>query len=323
MANVNWSLWLCWAALVLWGDRNMTADETPPPKVDAAPYSISTDELGMVVKTPDGRTMFRYMTRKPAESKLAANSVCCLYPLNAPSGERVVDFAPPDHPHHRGVFLTWHAIDGKIPADFWGWGEWAPTKNRVIENRSLKPGQVDAAGAVLAVRNEWVAEGQTLVEENTTITARQVEGAYVVDLDFTITPQADLTLRHTAFGGLCVKSRQAQDGKYTDAQGEVKRDAPHHLKPETDWPAADWYDYTCTVDSGKTIGVAVIDHPENPPSLWHNLKAIAMVNPCIVAQGPVTLKAKAPLRLRYRLVVHDGAPPTEVLEKLSKQWRGR
>jgi hypothetical protein len=289
----------------------------------AANYEVVPDEHGILVKTPEGRTLLGYLTRKPAGSGLTANSVCCLFPLNTPSGARVVDFAPSDHPHHRGVFLTWHAIGGQVPADFWGWGEWAPTKGRVIENRSVKPVQADAAGAEFAVRNEWVAEGQVLVEENTTVAARQAEGVYVVDLDFRLTPKADLTLRHTAFGGLCVKSRKTEQSKYTSPQGEVKLPAPHHLKPETDWPAADWYDYTCTVEPGKTIGVAVVDHPANPPTLWHNLQAIAMVNPCIVAPGPVTLRAGQPLRLRYRLIVHDGPPPQELLAKLSAQWRAK
>jgi hypothetical protein len=285
-------------------------------------YAISPDENGMVVKTPDGRTILRYMTRKPADCRLTANSVCCLFPLNAPSGEQVVDFAPSDHPHHRGVFLTWHAIDGAKPADFWGWGEWAPTKGRVIENRSVKPVRADADGAELAVRNEWVADGEALVEENTTVAARETEGVYVVDLDFRLMPKCDLTLRKTAFGGLCVKGRKGDEGTYTDAKGEVKLAAPHHLKPETDWPAADWYDYTCVAD-GKKLGIAVLDHPGNPPSVWHNLKAIAMVNPCIVAPDPVTLKAGQPLRLRYRLVVHDGPPPTGLLAELTKQWRAK
>ena len=284
-------------------------------------YTLVPDQDGMVLKTPDGRTIFRYMTRKPADSGLKANSVCCLFPLNTPSGERVVDFAPPDHPHHRGVFLTWHAIDGKKPADFWGWGEWAPTKDRVIENRGVKLVMADAAGAEIAVRNDWVAEGETLVEENTTIAARQRDGVYLVDLDFRLTPKSDLTLRQTAFGGLCIKARHEGEGVYTGPQGEMSLPAPHHLKPESDWPAADWYDYTMTLPGGKKIGVAVMDHPGNPPSVWHNLKTIAMVNPCIVAGGPVKLKAGQPLRLRYRIVTHDGAAPLEVLKNLSSQWR--
>jgi hypothetical protein len=36
-----------------------------------------------------------------------------------------------------------------------------------------------------------------------------------------------------------------------------------------------------------------------------------MLNPCIVAPGPVVLKAAQPLRLRYRVVAFDGDLPAE------------
>lgn len=284
-------------------------------------FTLKPDEHGMVLKTPDGRTVFRYMTKKPAQSKLTANSVCCLFPLKTPSGEDMVEFAPSDHPHHRGVFLTWHAMQGKKAADFWGWGEFAPTKDRVITNRSVKLVKADARHAELAVHNDWTAEGELMIEEDLSIKARETKGVYVVDLDFRLTPASDVTLRQTAFSGLCVKARKDGKAAYSDPKGEVKLPAPHHLKPETDWPAADWYDYTTRLESGKSIGIAVLDHPGNPPSVWHNLGAISMMNPCIVAPGPVTIKQGQPLRLRYRLVVHDGPVPTELLKELTQQWR--
>jgi len=289
----------------------------------ARKFTFTPDDLGLVLKTPDGRTVFRYMTKKPADSQLTANSVCCLFPVNTPAGERVVDFAPSDHRHHRGVFLAWHAIGGEIPADFWGWGQFAPTKDRVITNRSLKGVAADAAHAVLEARNDWVAEGTTLIEETTTISARQEQGVNVIDFDYRLLPKCDLTLKQTAFSGFCVKSRKEGQAVYTSPQGKVTLPAPHHLKPETDWPAAAWYDYTIALDGGKTIGATVVDHPGNPPSTWHNLQPIAMINPCIVAPGPVTLKAGQPLRLRYRLITHDGPAPLELLKKLSDDFRSR
>ena len=87
----------------------------------------------MVLKTPDGRTVLRHMTKKPTPSELRANSVCCLYPLNTPSGEPTVNFAPSDHRHHRGVFPTWYTMEGKKAADFWDADKSALTKDRVIE----------------------------------------------------------------------------------------------------------------------------------------------------------------------------------------------
>ena len=288
---------------------------------EAKKFTFTPDEHGLVLKTPDGRTVFRYMTKKPADSALTANSVCCLLPVNTPSCERVVDFAPPDHRHHRGVFLAWHATEGKKPADFWVWGAWAPTAGRVIQNRCIEPVKADTGGAELAVRNDWTVDGEVMIEEATTVAAREVPAAYVIDFDYRLTPKTDVTLKQTAFSGFCVKARQDGQGAYCDPNGPVTLPAPHHLKPETDWPAANWYDHTIKLNSGPTIGAAILDHPGNPPSTWHNLGAIAMINPCIVAPGAVTLKPGRTLRLRYRLVIHDGPTPAELLQKLSGEWR--
>lgn len=284
-------------------------------------FTLSPDEYGMVLKTPDGRTVFRYMTKKPADTQLTANSVCCFFPVNTPSGERVVDFAPSDHRHHRGIFLAWHSMTGKVKADFWGWGEWAPTKDRVIRNRSVKLVEASATHAGLEVRNHWLVEDEPMIHELLKVDAREREKCYVIDLDYQLTPTQDVTLDHTAFGGFCVKARKEGKGVYTSPDGEVRLPDPHYLKPETDWPAAEWYDYTIELNNGKTIGAAVLDHPDNPPSTWHNLAPIAMINPCIVAPGPVNLKEGKPLHLRYRVVLHDGPTPVELLKSLSSEWR--
>ena len=50
-----------------------------------------------------------------------------------------------------------------------------------------------------------------------------------------------------------------------------------------------------------------MDHPSNPLSTWHVVRNIHMLNPCIVAESPVTIGFVVPLYLRYRLVAHDVA----------------
>ena len=300
----------------------LIAQPATPAEKAGPSFTLTPDEHGMVLKAPDGKTVLRYMTKKPAKTNLSANSVCCLYPVFTPSGVRAVDFAPGDHRHHRGIFLAWHATTcGTDRADFWGWGSWAPTEGRVIRSRSVKLAEADAEHAVLDVRNDWMIGDKAVIEEAVKITTRQQEGVYVIDEEFRFTPKVEVKLDQTAFGGFCVKGRKEGKAYYTSPKGKVERPNPHHLKPETDWPAADWYDYTIDLKDGKTVGVAVLDHPKNPPSPWHNLEPIAMVNPCIVAPGPVTLKKGEPLELRYRVVVHDGPPPVELLNALSRQWR--
>ena len=68
------------------------------------------------------------------------------------------------------------------------------------------------------------------------------------------------------------------------------------------------------------LGVTVIDHKKNPRTTWHNLKPIAMLNPCIVAPGEVKLSAEKSLNLRYRLVIHDGPVPKEVVARAAKTF---
>lgn len=295
-------------------------DSAPAAQRDA--YTLQGDEHGMVLHAPDGRVVLRYMTKKPAETNLSANSVCCLYPVYTPSGVRAVDFAPGDHRHHRGIFLAWHATTcGTERADFWGWGQWAPTADRVIRNRGVELAKATSDEAVLEVRNDWTIGPKTVIEEQSTITVRAAENAYVIDWEFRLTPTVDVKLDHTAFGGFCVKGRKEGKAEYHDSDGKVALPDPHHLKPETDWPSKPWYDYVIKLDEGETIGVAVIDHKDNPKSLWHNLGPIAMVNPCIVAPGEVTFAQGKTVRLRYRVVVHDGPTPTALLDRLAAEWR--
>ena len=104
-------------------------------------------------------------------------------------------------------------------------------------------------------------------------------------------------------------------------KGPIDLPDPSHLKPESDWPAAAWYDFTMKLTEGKEAGVTVIDHPKNPPSLWHNNRGLRMLNPCVTAPDEVTLKANERLVLRYRVVVHDGAVASKQVDVLSQEWR--
>jgi hypothetical protein len=289
---------------------------------DGKVYSLEKTEHGKVLKTADGRTVFQYMTRKPAGTNLSANSTCCLFPLNTPEGIRVVDFAPGDHRHHRGVFLAWHAMEFSERADFWGWGEMAPTAGCEIVNRDISLVATNHKSAQLAIRNQWMIKKRVRLEEQLTINVQQQEEVFVIDMHFQLTPTTDLTIDRTAFGGFCVKSRQDGKGVFFNPQGKVSLPPPHHLKPETDWPSSPWYDYTIALADGQTAGIAVMNHPENPATKWHNLISIAMINPCIVANGPLKLKKDQTLSLRYRLVVHDGRAPEKLLQTLSSDWRG-
>lgn len=271
------------------------------------------------VEFREGKTTLRYQLKGGAEKKLSVASACYFHPFTTPSGIVVTEVAPEDHPHHRGIFLAFVEMHGEKDADFWGWGEHAPKDNRLIVNRSITAGADKNPGFVAG--NEWTADGTTIVKE-TLVAAliRPSESANVLDLKYTLTPAADLTLSQWAFSGFCVRTRK--DAKLTalDPDGEVKLPNPSHLKPESDWPAKPWYAYELRLTDNTTVTVAVIDHPQNPKSLWHNHRDIRMLNPSIVAPAAVKLTAGKPLVLRYRVVAYDGQTQSNQLDRWAKDF---
>jgi hypothetical protein len=286
-------------------------------------FTAVRDAGGVAVKAPGGRPVLRYVTVRPKDSNLSVESACYFHPVQTPKGVVLTDVAPDDHRHHRGVFLAWVEMHGKKGADFWGWGQHAPKDGRVIVNRRADIVAEQPGRAELRCRNDWMAEGERVLEEDLRTDVTQRDGCHVIDLTYTLTPDADVKLACWAFSGFCYRGRK--DGKVvaTGPQGKVDLPDPRHGKPESDWPDAAWYDFTLHLPDGEVAGLAVLNHPKNPPSRWHNHRTARMLNPCIVAPGVVVLTANKPLVLRYRLVAHDGPAPAEVLRKLAREWEAQ
>ena len=191
----------------------------------------------------------------------------------------------------------------------------------MIKPRSMRMEQTQD-GVELVFESGWNVAGATVIDGKLHADVRQQGRANVIDLVYDLVPRADTVIDQSAFGGFCVRMRKDGEITFTSPEGPVSLRPPHHLKPESDWPAADWYDLSIKLAGGKTVGVAVLDHPENPPSGWHNVAGLGMINPCVTAAGPITVNKGEPLVLRYRLVVHDGPAPLELLKTLAEEWRG-
>lgn len=303
-------------------------------------YRLESDAVGHTLVAPGGQKLLGYLTSKPAGTNLLAKSACCFHPFTTPAGERITDFAPKDHPHHRGIFLAWHSMEFRQKADFsrfgpmgpthgfdihrgdfWGWGQFAPVEGRLITNKFVRLARADARSATLDIGNDWTIEGVKYLDEATTASVRTESGAHVLDLTYRLTPAYDLVLNQTAFGGFCARLRADGESFYADPSGKVTRPDPHYSSPDLNWPAAPWYAYTITLGSGRTAGCAVIDHPSNPPATWHNPRYVWMINPCIVAERAVNAPQARALVLRYRIVAYDGAPVPALLNDLSADWR--
>jgi Methane oxygenase PmoA len=309
----------------------------------ASVYTLEPTQYGMRLRTSDGREVFEYLTKKPENVGLTSPSAACFHPVKTPSGETITSIAPNDHPHHRGMFLGWHDSEFHEPvnrpnlsptaplkaiavrrADFWGWGVYAPRDGRVVQNRDIRLVNADANHAQLEIHNDLMIDNRKMGEENDSVSVSERDGVFVIDLEYTIAPNSEYILNRNAFGGFDVQCRKDGESYYSTAAGTVTRRDPYYAFPELDWPSEPWYDYTITVSaSGKTLGTAVLDHPDNPPTLWHNSRTLWMLNPAITALQQIIIHPDAPLKLRYRVVTHDGPPPVDVLQRLSAEWRSR
>jgi hypothetical protein len=292
----------------------------------AGAYTLEPGASGKVLKDPAGRIVLGYLTTKP--NGLAGNSACCIHPLNTLGGERATDIAPADHPNHRGIFFAWHDMEFQrsgetLRGDFWGWGKFAPTDGRVIVNRELRLANSDASSAEIAVENDWMIENRAVMREATTIRAGEEERARVLDVTYRFTSEYDVTLNRMAFTGFCFRCRKDGPYSFSDSQGEVTLPNSDATRPDSDWPAREWYSHTVAVNDGKTVASAVIDHPGNPPSLWHGARSVSFLNPCIAAPAAVSIPARSPLTLRYRAVVYDGRFPKGLLDHMAAKWRAR
>ena len=304
-------------------------------KAQARAHTLEPNPAGKTLKDSDGRVVLSYLTSKPEGVPLAGNSVCCIHPFNTPGGECATDIAPPDHRDHRGIFFAWHDMtftkNGQSQkADFWGWGQFAPTEGRVIKNKDVQLVSAGPDSAQLRVTNDWMIGADVVMTEDTTIRAGVMgaggERGRVLDLTYRFTSDSDVTINPMAFTGFCFRCRK--EGPYTffDSDGEVtleRRPNSNATRPESDWPARKWYSHKVTLQNGKVVSSAVIDHPSNPPSLWHGARGVSFLNPCISAQGPVQIPAGKPLTLRYLAVTRDGDFSSSWLDGIADGWRAR
>lgn len=272
-------------------------------------FTGDADEDRVLLSNPEGKPVLRYVRQRlEGEPAPSVEGACYTHPLYTPFGEIVTEVAPKDHPHHRGIFCAWVAVEGEQQGDWWGWGAKAPKEGRLLLSREARLTDETEASATLRVINSWRAEEETVLGERLTLTASAAPGCHVVDYDFkyTVGGRKDAALAQNPFGGFCYRALPRGEAILTGPEGPVNLPDSVFDRAEMNWPASKWYDLSYRSPEGKISGVTVMDHPNNPPSTWHVVRNIHMLNPCIVAEGPHTIHFGEPLYLRYRVVAHDG-----------------
>jgi hypothetical protein len=247
-----------------------------------------------------------------------------VHPLTTPAGALLSVEAPADHPWHHALWFTIKFVNGE---NFWEeYGDFG----------TLRATTVDAAGATTTASLDWVApDGETVrLRETRTLTTTSIDDdAYAIDWTEQLAVPAPTVLDRTPFttwggyGGLTL--RGAPDWTDTAIRLDDGVTRERTLGERSRWLAIDG---TAPIGgpAPAPAGVVILDHPDNPrfPTPWYASNRADtygegwanFVNAAFLWDEPLTVEPDAPLRLRYRVLVHDGTWATDRIEHEYGRW---
>jgi len=243
-----------------------------------------------------------------------------LFPVTGPSGRSLTRMGhphdPESHSHHNSIWISHASVDG---ISFWeDRGSATRMPGRIVHQRVEKFTDADDAASVLIV-NSWIRTNQSLLIEKRLITVRSLErNEWLLLIDLQLEPQADtVTFGKTPFG--LVGVRVAKTLGVNDGGGEIRSSEGGINETNVLWKRARWVDYAGPIKDRTIEGITLMDHPSNPnhPTFFH-VRNDGWMGASLTYDAPRTVMRHKPLRLRYGLYVHRGAPK---LSALNEQWK--
>ncbi|MGB3120457.1 MAG: DUF6807 family protein [Verrucomicrobiales bacterium] len=281
-----------------------------------------------------------------------------LYPVIGPNGENVTRHFPmkqgipgetQDHPHHRSIRFSHSDVNGY---NFWWAREKEPESAKSGHPAEVRLERVDRitsgeTGEVVFY-NQWLGDGTLVLREKVRLAFVPLENQQVL-MDYDVVLHAGdtaVTFGDKRDGGLMVRVagpmavESGQGGAILNSRGDRNADA---------WgKRAEWVDYFGPDASGKTVGIAMFDHPANLrfPTHWH-ARTYGLITAnrfgtdhfkgayedhktvvcrpfgdscpaCASHSGDYTMAVGESLRLRHRLYFHHGDPTAA---KVAEQYR--
>ena len=235
------------------------------------------------------------------------------YPLTGPSGTPLTRMGHPgagNHDHHRSVWFAHNDVEG---VNFWS----DRTKGR-IRQKFWYAYQDGNKEAVMASTCGWYdGDGVELMQHDLVAAIIPMnKGEHALEIQITLRPpekKESVKLGKTNFGFLSVRVAKTVsvffgDGVLSNSEGQ--KDEPNIFGKQ-----ARWMDYSGPIavglgESRKTVveGITYFDHPKNPryPTFWH-VREDGWMGASFCMQEGYTIRADAPLTLRYLLHAHRGA----------------
>jgi len=238
-----------------------------------------------------------------------------------------------DHPHHQGLWFGHQIVNSN---NFWTIG--AGT-GRIVQESLVSAISGEKSGSITTL-NKWVSkDGAVVLRDERTLRFYSRSDGRLMDYDVTLkATEGDVTFGDDKDGMMAIRVAETMRVLKYSAKGEKVKSGDGHIVLSTDvrdsgetaaaakeakreavtWgKRAKWCDYSGPVD-GKTVGVAIFDHPGNPrhPTWWHVRDyGLFAANPFgrhyfeslpDKSAGNLLVPAGQNVTFRYRIYFHEG-----------------
>lgn len=235
------------------------------------------------------------------------------HPVSTDGGRVLTWDRPPDHAWHHGLWFSWKYING---VNYWEHdrqtGEPAG-RTRTTDVR-VEARDDHSARISLTLAYHPAGEDEVVLSERRRIdiTAPNSQGEYHLDwtADFTA-GKREVELDRTppkpqswgGYAGLSVRfAKELSERQVTSDTGSVEFGLGDRHRSQ-----ATSMDYSGVID-GDVVGLAFLDHPDNPrhPTPWYVIRSsvTSYINAALLNDEPMTLEPDGRMTLRYRLIVH-------------------
>jgi hypothetical protein len=242
--------------------------------------------------TRDGRPLCGYTTNELRSY---------VFPLYTPLGALVLQEAPPDHPHHQGVWAGLE-VDG---CDLWNAGSFGVPRNRqeLVGQLTEIGTSIGSDGVRLNHAVRWMSlEGRELMREERRLRLGAASGATVLEWQSVFShPDKNVRLGQTKESGLALRVPPHWEtrfgGRIRDAQGGTgEAGCFDQMSP--------WLNVEGTAGADHTAGVVLV--PTTAPCPWFARDyGIHIYNPA--RQGAIELAPGETLTWSMRVLAYDGA----------------
>jgi hypothetical protein len=239
------------------------------------------------------------------------------FPVCLPDGTELTALGPSDHRWHYALWFSWKELN---QANYWDRSDKTKLAGATDVLTARAEPKRDHSARIRLTLNYHPDSGPSVLSETRTIrvTPPAKDGSYYIDwlAVFTAGPAPVVMKGGTSGGGYAGMSvriaQNSRDWRLANSEG-LEDTAGGSLARNTHGKRARWADFSL-VDkaTGKTAGIAILEHPESfrHPAQWHNIidekKPFGYFSPAPLWSEPYTLPAGKSLTVHYRILIHPG-----------------